>query len=46
MLSDDAKMYENYIPLAGDAAARNAAACASGCPDCGAMGEGSPFLSV
>ena len=43
MLGDDAIMYDNYIPLASDAPERNAAACAAGCPDCGAMGPGGAF---
>lgn len=46
MLGDDAKMYENYIPLAGDASERNGAACAAGCPDCGAMGPNGSFRTT
>lgn len=40
MLNDDAKMYDNYIPLCSDARARNAS---SSCEGCGAMGEGGCF---
>lgn len=43
MLNDDASMYENYIPLATDGAARNAAS--NGCGCC-AMGPNGAFRTA
>ena len=46
MLGDDARPYENYIPLAPDADARNAAQRRPGCAGCPCGADGDPFAAM